>query len=252
MARPLFPEIRLTPRRPARRFFGDPGAYSVLVVSNHVADPPPARVRPRLRGVLHEWAFYAAIPLGVVLGLAAETPRSRVAAAVFGGSVTAMFGASAVYHRVTWTSSRRRWMRRLDHAGIYGLIAGTYTPFGLLVLTGEWRVVVLAIVWSGTAVAVALKFLWTDAPKWLAAVIGIALGWVGVIVFPQLLAKTGPAASTLVLVGGLCYTLGALIYAWRRPDPFPRTFGYHELFHALVIVAVALQYAAVAFFLVPT
>ena len=218
---------------------------------NHAGEPTFALVKPRLRGVLHEWAFFAAIPLGVVLGLVAETPRSRVAAAVFAASVAAMFGASAVYHRVTWTPSRRRWMRRLDHAGIYGLIAGTYTPFGLLVLTGEWRIAVLAIVWSGAAVAIALKFLWADAPKWLAAVTGVALGWVGVVVFPQLLAKTGLAASMLVLVGGLCYTLGALVYAWRRPDPFPRTFGYHELFHALVIVAVACQYSTIVFYVLP-
>src|SRR5438128_8981556 len=102
-----------------------------------------------------------------------------------------MFGASALYHRPTWTPARRRWLRRLDHAGIYGLIAGTYTPFGLLVLDGGWRLVVLAIVWSGTAAAVLLRFLWVGAPKWLSAAIGVALGWVGVVVFPQLVTRIG-------------------------------------------------------------
>jgi hemolysin III len=199
-----------------------------------------------LRGVLHEWALYLAVPLGVALGLAAATPLAKVAAAVFGASVVGMFGGSALYHRVTWKPARRRWIRRIDHAGIYGLIAGTYTPFGLLVLTGTWRTTVLATVWSGAFAAIMLKLVWTDPPKWLAAVIGVLLGWVGVVVFPQLIERTGVVASLLVLAGGLCYTLGALVYAARRPDPSPLVFGYHELFHALVIVAVAFQYAAVA------
>jgi hemolysin III len=213
--------------------------------------PPGVRVKPRLRGVTHQWAFFSAIPLGILVGLYADTSRARVAAAVFAASVVAMFGASALYHRVTWSPSARPWLRRLDHAGIYGLIAGSYTPFGLLVLSGEWRITVLAIVWTGAAAAIALRFLWIGAPKWLAAVIGIALGWVGVLVFPQLLARTGVLASLLVLAGGLCYTLGAIVYAVRKPDPFPSVFGYHELFHALVVAAVAFQYVTVAFFVLP-
>jgi hemolysin III len=208
-------------------------------------------VKPRLRGVSHQIAFYLALPLGVVLTLEADTPRGRAAAIVFAVSVATMFGASGLYHRVDWPAARRLWMRRVDHAGIYGLIAGTYTPFGLLVLRGNWRVAVLAIVWSGTTAAVALKFLWVDSPKWLAAVLGIGLGWVGVVVFPQLLERIGVGGSMLVLAGGLGYTAGALVYAFRRPDPIPAVFGYHELFHALVIVAVGCQYAAVAFFVLP-
>jgi hemolysin III len=197
-------------------------------------------------------AFFLALPLGVAVALEADTFRGRVAAIVFGASVAAMFGASGLYHRVTWSSARRRlWVRRVDHAGIFGLIAGTYTPFGLLVLRGDWRLVVLSVVWAGTALAVLLKFIWVAAPKWLAALIGIALGWVGVVVFPQLLVRIGVTGSLLVLVGGLAYTAGALIYARRRPDPAPTVFGYHEVFHALVVVAVACQYAAVAFFVLP-
>lgn len=210
---------------------------------------PP--VKPRLRGLSHEIAFFLALPLGVALALEADTATGRVAAIVFAASVAAMFGASGLYHRVDWPEKRRLWMRRLDHAGIYGLIAGTYTPFGLLVLRGNWRVVVLAIVWSGTAAAVLLKFVWVDAPKWLSAVTGIGLGWVGVVVFPQLLDRIGLGGSLLVLAGGLGYTAGALVYAFRRPDPVPAVFGYHELFHAFVIVAVGCQYAAVAFFVLP-
>ncbi len=189
-----------------------------------------------------------AVALGVVLIQDANGVRSRVAAVAFAVSVAAMFGASALYHRVNWSPGLRRWMRRLDHAMIYGLIAGTYTPFGLLVLHGSWRVVVLAVVWTGAAAAVALKLVWVDAPKWLAAVIGISLGWVGVIVAPQIVGVIGFSGFSLLLAGGVAYTAGAIVYALRRPDPLPTLFGYHEIFHALVIAAVALQYSVVAFY----
>jgi hemolysin III len=207
--------------------------------------------RPRFRGVSHRIAFFLTIPLGVALGLEVETSAGRVAAIAFGTSVVTMFGASALYHTVDWPEARRRWMRRLDHAGIYALIAGSYTPVGLLVLRGNWRLVVLGIVWTGAAIAIALKFFWLDAPKWLSAVIGIGLGWVAIAVLPQIFDRVGIAGSVLVLAGGLAYTAGALVYALRRPDPLPAVFGYHEVFHALVIVAVACQYSAIAFFVLP-
>jgi len=141
-------------------------------------------------------------------------------------------------------------MRRVDHAGVYLLIAGTYTPVSLLVLRGAWRPVVLAVVWAGAAAAIVLKFVWVQAPKWLAAAIGLALGWVAVVALPQLIAKADPAAVILLVAGGLAYTAGAIVYARRRPDPVPAVFGYHELFHALTIVGVACQYVAIAFFIV--
>ena len=196
----------------------------------------------------HEFAFIAAVALGVVLVEHANGLRPRVAAAAFAASVAAMFGASALYHRVNWSPGHRRWMRRLDHAMIYGLIAGTYTPFGLLVLHGSWRIVVLAIVWTGAAAAVVLKLAWVDGPKWLAAVIGVGLGWAGVIVAAQLIHKIGASGFALLVAGGLAYTAGAVVYALRRPDPLPTLFGYHEIFHAVVIAAVALQYSVVAFY----
>jgi hemolysin III len=211
-----------------------------MVVPPHAALP-----KPRLRGVSHEWAFFLAIPLGIALGLTASGERAEVGAAVFAGAVVAMFGASALYHRPTWTPATRLWLRRLDHAGIFGLIAGTYTPFGLLVLHGSWQIVVLAIVWAGALVAILAKLAWVAAPKWLSTLTAIVLGWIGILVFPQVLNRAGAATATLVLTGGLCYTLGAIIYARRKPDLFPRVFGYHELFHAFVIAAVALQYTAV-------
>ena len=188
--------------------------------------------------------------LGGLLVAAASTTKERVAAIVFGAAVAVMFGASALHHRVTWRERGYRWSRRIDHAGIYLLIAGSYTPFGLLVLDGAWRISVLAVVWGGAAVAILLKFVWVDAPKWLAAAIAIALGWVAVVVFPQLIDGVGWGGMSLVVLGGLCYTEGGLVYALRRPDPPPAVFGYHEIFHVLVVAAVALQYSVVAFWLV--
>ena len=140
----------------------------------------------------------------------------------------------------------RRWMRRLDHTAIYLLIAGTYTPFGLLALEGAWRWSVVSIVWSGALAAIVLKLAWVDAPKWLAAVIAVTLGWVGIVALPEIYDATGALELALLGVGGVLYTVGALIYALRRPNPVPDVFGYHELFHALVIGAAACQYVAVA------
>lgn len=214
-------------------------------------DPLPDLLKPRLRGVLHRWGLVAAVPLGVLVGLYAEGARAQVAAAVFAGSVVAMLGASALYHCVTWSPAWRPWLRRVDHAGIYGLIAGTYTPFGLLVLQGAWRWTVLAVVWAGALLAVVFKFAWVGAPKWLSAVTAIVLGWIGVVVYPQLVGRAGVTASLLVAAGGLCYTVGAVVYVRRRPDPAPAHFGYHEVFHALVLVAVAFQYVAVALVVSP-
>jgi len=191
-----------------------------------------------------------ALALAPFMIVGADRGRPRLAAAVFAGSVAACFGASALYHRVTWTARMRLWMRRIDHAGVYLLIAGTYTPVSLLVLRGAWRPVVLTIVWAGAAAAIVLKFVWVAAPKWLAAAIGIALGWMAVVVLPQLVTRLHPAAVILLSVGGLAYTAGAVVYARRRPDPAPAVFGYHELFHALTIIGVACQYVAIAFFIV--
>jgi hemolysin III len=216
-----------------------------------VEPTPDAGVKPRLRGVSHAVAFVLTIPLGIALVLRADTALGRIAALAFATTVVTMFGASAVYHCVNWPDEKRRWLRRADHAGIYGLIAGTYTPFGLLELHGAWRAAVLAVVWSGAGVAILLRFLWVDAPKWLAVGIGITLGWIGALIFPQLLDGIGLGWSLLVLAGGLAYTGGALVYGFRRPDPWPRVFGYHEIFHALVIGAVACQYSAIAFAVLP-
>jgi hemolysin III len=207
-----------------------------------------AKRRPKLRGVFHQYAFFVSLVLGVVLVFGAETTRERVAAAIFAASVSAMLGISALYHRVIWPPGPRRWIRRLDHAAIFLLIAGTYTPFGLLALDGAWRVVVLSIVWIGALAAIVLKVTWIDAPRWVAAVIALSLGWVGIFAMPKIYERAGLTALILLALGGLFYTAGALVYARRRPDPLPATFGYHEIFHALVVGAAGCQYTAVALF----
>jgi hemolysin III len=212
--------------------------------------PKPELAKPLLRGVLHQTAFAVSLVVGTLLIIGADGARRHASAGVFAGSVAACFGASALYHRVSWTPRLRLWMRRVDHAGIYLLIAGTYTPVCLLVLTGTWRYVVFAVVWAGAAAAILLKFVWVAAPKWLAAAIALALGWLGVAALPQLATRLHPAAVILLGIGGIAYTAGAVIYARQRPNPAPAVFGYHELFHALTIVAVACQYVALAFFVI--
>jgi hemolysin III len=209
-------------------------------------------VKPRLRGVSHQWAFFVALVAGIVLVVAAPSGKATLAAAIYAVSVAAMFGASALYHRIDWKSlAARRWMRRLDHSMIYLLIAGTYTPFALLVLDGGVANAVLIAVWAGACLGIGLKLLWPDTPKWLTAAVYVTLGWVAVIAFPQLASELGPVGMTLVAGGGLLYTAGAVVYALRRPDPSPAVFGYHEIFHVLVIAAALLQFVAVAAYALP-
>jgi hemolysin III len=208
------------------------------------------RVKPRLRGVFHEGAFYAAVALSVPLALTAEPGRARISAIVFSACLAACFGASALYHRPTWSPGVRSWLARLDHAGIYLLIAGTYTPFGLLVLSPNWAIPVLAIVYTGAATAILLKLFWSRTPKVLSAVIGLSLGWVAVIASTEL-AKVGAAGLVLILAGGAFYTAGAVVYALRRPDPRPAVLGYHELFHLCTLAAAGCQYVAIAFWVLP-
>jgi len=203
--------------------------------------------------VSHQWAFFISLATGAALVLAAPPGRATVAAAIYAASVAALFGASALYHRINWASAAaRRWMRRLDHSMIFFLIAGTYTPFALLALEGTLATVILVAVWAGALGGVFMKLVWIEAPKWVVAMSYVLLGWVAVATFPQLLSGIGITATTLLAVGGLLYTAGALVYALRRPDPAPKVFGYHEIFHALVIVAAALQFAVIAFFVLPS
>ena len=204
--------------------------------------------KPKWRGVLHQAAFVIAVGLAPLLIVTADGGRAQFAAAVFAGSVIVCFGASALYHRVTWKPRARLWMRRIDHAGVYLLIAGTYTPISLLVLGGAWRPVVLTIIWAGAAAAIVFSSSGSGPRSGLLRQSESPSAG-AVVVLPQLIGRVDLAALILLVAGGLAYTLGAVVYV-LPPGPCAAVFGYHELFHALTIVGVGCQYVAIAFFIV--
>jgi hemolysin III len=206
--------------------------------------PPVAHAKPLLRGVSHEVAAFVALAAWIALAAVAPAGRGRAASNVYGASLFTLFLVSAVYHRTNWRPRARTWMRRLDHSAIFVLIAGTYTPLCLL-LPPPTGVTLLALVWGGAALGIVQSVAWAYAPRPLVAALYVALGWAVVWVLPTLRAVLGPSALALLFIGGAAYTVGAVIYAARRPDPFPRVFGYHEVFHALVIVAAACHFAVV-------
>jgi hemolysin III len=207
--------------------------------------------KPRMRGWLHTYAFFVAIGCGLVLTVLAATVTARpgaapaVSCAIYSVTVCGLFGTSALYHRRVWSPHGYRIMRRLDHSMIFIFIAGTYTPFSVLLLPHTKAIVILAVVWGGAVLGVGMKLVSPNAPRWLSAPLYIALGWVAVAVFPDILRRGGVAAFVLLLAGGLGYTLGAVCYALRRPNPWPATFGHHEFFHACTLVAAACQQIAI-------
>lgn len=211
-----------------------------------------ALVKPKLRGVSHEWAFFLSLGFGVALIVLAKSPKATLAVAIYAASLSALFGTSALYHRVNWRRPQvRQWMRRLDHSMIFFLIAGTYTPFALLVLEGPLADAILAVVWIGAIAGAIVEMIWINHPKWVAAIIYLAIGWVAVVAFPELWSQMGVAGTLLVAAGGLLYTAGAVVYATQRPNPSPAIFGYHEVFHLLVIAAAVAHFSAIAFFALP-
>jgi len=212
---------------------------------------PQGAVKPRLRGVFHSYAFFVSLGCGVALVIAASNGKARVAAMIYALAVSALLGTSALYHRVSWRPSARRWMRRLDHSMIFVLIAGTYTPVALLALKGSLASTVLIVLWAGALGGVVFKLVWIDAPKWLLAGVYVALGLVSAAVLGELPAAIGWLGVAGLAAGGLLYVVGAIIYASERPNPSPRVFGYHEIFHVLVLAAAALHYAVIAFAVLP-
>ena len=206
-----------------------------------------ADLRPSLRGVFHEWAFFAAIAAGSMLVVLADGALATFSAWVYAAALVAMLGASALYHRFPWKSAARRmWARRLDHSMIFVFIAASYTPFALLAFDGSIAWIVLVAAWAGAALGLVAELLWVGSPRWLGGVACLAIGWVGILAVPQLFSGLGVAAAVLVLVGGGLYTIGALIYASKWPNPFPRIFGFHEIFHLLVVAAAVAQFIAVS------
>ncbi|HEY9524473.1 MAG TPA: hemolysin III family protein [Thermopolyspora sp.] len=202
--------------------------------------------RPRLRGWLHAGALPATLIAGFVLVACGPTLQARLAAAVYAVTSALLFGVSATYHRGRLSPRLAEALRRMDHANIYLVIAGTYTPFALLALSGAARVAVLVVVWAGAAGGVLFRVAWLRAPRWLYTTLYIALGWTAAFVLPQLMRGAGLPAVILVITGGVLYSVGGVVYGLRRPDPSPRWFGYHEVFHAFTLGAYALQYIAVS------
>jgi hemolysin III len=201
------------------------------------------RSKPLLRGVSHEIAFYLAVAGNAVLLLRARGGFALAGASVYGGCLCALLGVSALYHRKTWEPAAREWMRRLDHSAIFLLIAGTFTPMCLLL--PERRAVALALVWIVAGLGVLRAVFWRRAPKQLVAALSVAFGCGAVPLLGQVRAAVGASGFFLVIAGGLLYIAGAAVYALRRPDPAPRVFGYHEIFHGLVVVASVCHYIAI-------
>jgi hemolysin III len=207
--------------------------------------------KPRLRGWLHAIGFFVALLGGVVLTVVAAAslhrpgPGGVISVAIYSLSLCGLLGTSALYHRRVWSPRGYQVMRRLDHSMIFVLIAGTYTPFAVLLLPRTEAAVILAVIWGGGGLGVAMALAWPHARRWLSAPIYVALGWVAVAILPDLFHRGGAAAVVLLVLGGLVYTFGALSYALRRPNPWPRTFGHHEVFHAATLVAALLHFVAV-------
>ena len=206
-----------------------------------------------MRGWLHTYAFFVAAVCGIVLITLAAThagrpgPAAAISCAIYSLTVCGLFGTSALYHRRVWSPRGYQLMRRLDHSMIFVFIAGTYTPFSVLLLPRTKEIVILAVVWGGALLGVATKLVSPNAPRWLSAPLYVALGWVAVAVLPDIMHRGGVAALVLLLTGGVMYTLGAVAYALRRPNPWPGVFGHHEVFHACTLVAAVCHQVAIYF-----
>jgi hemolysin III len=205
---------------------------------------PP--VKPLLRGWIHLVAFFVSIPAGVVLVFLAQSAAARAAAAIYALSLTALFGASAAYHRVRWSPKASRRMKRLDHSMIFVLIAGSYTPISILVLHGAWSVVILSIAWAGAVLGIALKLARIDGLHLVTGFLYIGLGWLATIALPQLVRGMTVAQLVLLVTGGLLYTAGAIVFASKRPDPSPAIFGFHEVWHSFMVAAAACHFTMIA------
>ena len=206
---------------------------------------PPAPVKPMLRGVSHQVAFFIALIAGAALFVAATGTAAKVACAIYAVSVANLLGTSALYHRPTWSLRARARMRRLDHSAIFVLIAGTYTPLALT-LPSETARTMLSVAWIGAVIGVLRALFWINAPKWVVAVLALTMGWLAMLYLPTVGRVAGASVLWWMAAGGVLYSLGALAYAFRKPDPWPRVFGYHEVFHALVIAAGMIFYVAIA------
>jgi hemolysin III len=211
-----------------------------------VVDDLVRAVKPHLRGWLHAGTFPVALAAGIVLVVLAEGTRATVANAIFAATAVLLFGVSAAYHRGNWTPRAEKRLKRLDHSNIFLIIAGTYTPFSLILLDDHGGGTLLWIVWLAALGGIAFRVFWVGAPRWLYTPVYLGLGWVAVFYLPELFDTGGAAVVTLLAIGGLLYSVGGVVYALKRPNPSPRWFGFHEVFHALTLAAFAAHYIAVS------
>lgn len=200
---------------------------------------------PRLRGRIHQVAFFVSIPMGVTLVALASGAAATAVSVIYAVSLTAVFGTSAAYHRGRWGPRARLWMKRLDHSMIYVLIAGSYTPIAVLALHGPWEVGLLSLAWAGAAVGITMKMAKPDGLSVISGALYMVMGWLALVALPPLLRGMPPAGLILMVAGGLLYTAGAIVFAARRPDPRPAVFGYHEIWHAFMVAAAACHYAMI-------
>ena len=216
-----------------------------------LAEPLKARVKPRLRGVSHRYAFVAALLPCLLLVGYAPSGRATLASAVYAGSLLGLLGTSALYHGIHWSPRTRYWVARVDLAMIFVLIAGTYTPIAMLRLEPPQASLVLSAVWGAALCGGILKTVWVAPPKWASAAIYVGVGSVALLFLPQVVAAIGVPATALMLLGGVLYIAGAIVYGLQRPDPIPEVFGYHEMFHAFVVAAAAVHFVAIAVYIIP-
>ncbi|MBA3743159.1 hemolysin III family protein [Sporichthya sp.] len=212
---------------------------------NQVLERVEAAVKPHLRGWLHLGTFPVSLIAGFVLVAIPQEPRARLASAIFAVTASLLFGVSALYHRGNWGPRTTEVLKRLDHANIFLIIAGSYTPFALLLLSDSRATLMLAIVWTGAILGVLLRSVWINSARWLSAPVYIALGWTAVFFVPDLL-DGGVATFVLICVGGGLYTAGGIVYGLKRPNPSPRWFGFHEVFHSFTVVGWIVHYVAVS------
>ena len=203
-------------------------------------------IKPQLRGWLHLATFPLSVAAGVVLVALAPDAKTRVACAVFALSASMLFGCSALFHRGHWSPRWHSVLRRLDHSSIFLLIAGTYTPFALMLLDGRNARILLGLVWGGALIGIAFRIFWIGAPRWLYLPVYIALGWAAIFWLGDFASSAGPAVLTLIIVGGALYSVGGLVYGLKRPNPIPRWFGFHEVFHSFTIAAFVVHYVGVS------
>ncbi|MFD6419074.1 hemolysin III family protein [Streptomyces sp. NPDC060194] len=215
-------------------------------VKDRVSDLVPAEIKPRLRGWLHAGMFPAVLVSGLVLVAFADTRAARISCAVYVLTACLLFGISGIYHLGSWKARGNAVLRRLDHANIFLIIAGTYTPLSVLLLEESTATTLLVVVWAAALAGIAFRVFWVGAPRWLYTPCYIAMGWIAVFFLPEFLREGGVAVLVCVVVGGLLYSAGGIVYALKRPDPSPRWFGFHEVFHSLTLAAFVTQYVAIS------